>query len=365
MTDEEARLRSEIGRLNKIITALMDRAERSIGLPESDFGLFQRALMLEQQVKDRTASLESALRENKVINRTLRVSEAKYRAVVNHFPVGIAITSTDRIILEANEACCAIFGVKREEAEGKTVRVLYGTSPSFDEIGATIYPLVMEGGTFSGHVPMQRRDGVPIVVDLACRLIDPDQASLGMVWVVEDITERLRLETELSRLAAIDPLSGILNRRSFMTSAVVELDRAKRHRRPVSLLMLDIDYFKRINDTHGHLAGDEAIKAMAAACAANIRGGDVLGRIGGEEFAILLPDAGLSEAVVLAERLRLAITQIRIPAGDAFLSFTSSIGAAEMTEGSSSVELLISSADAALYAAKRSGRNKVAAETRP
>jgi diguanylate cyclase (GGDEF)-like protein len=125
--------------------------------------------------------------------------------------------------------------------------------------------------------------------------------------------------------------------------------------------MLDIDHFKRINDTFGHPVGDEAIKAMATTCAEAIRTIDHLGRLGGEEFAVILPDTDLAAALLVAERIRAAVAAIAIPAETANVIFTTSIGVAEQTPSDSSVESLLSRADAALYAAKNGGRNKVVA----
>ncbi|TAN61961.1 MAG: GGDEF domain-containing protein, partial [Magnetospirillum sp.] len=131
--------------------------------------------------------------------------------------------------------------------------------------------------------------------------------------------------------------------------------------RPLSGLMLDIDHFKRINDTFGHPVGDLAIKAMADACADAIRAIDALGRLGGEEFAIVLPDTELAAAVMVAERIRAAVSQIAIATDKEPVTFTTSIGVAQLTEADLSVEALLSRADAALYGAKNSGRNKVVA----
>ena len=183
----------------------------------------------------------------------------------------------------------------------------------------------------------------------------------GVIGVMMDITERKQMEAELRRLATTDALTGIFNRRHFMATATVEADRARRHHRPLVGLMLDIDHFKRINDTYGHPVGDVAIKAMAAACAEAIRTVDTLGRLGGEEFAIVLPDTELDAALVVAERIRVAVSQISIPTEKGVVCFTTSIGVAQWTGDDASAEALLSRADAALYAAKTGGRNKVVA----
>ncbi|CAA7619820.1 FOG: GGDEF domain [Candidatus Terasakiella magnetica] len=188
-----------------------------------------------------------------------------------------------------------------------------------------------------------------------------DNKPEGIIGVMLDITERKRMEAELRRYATTDALTGIFNRRHFMQTAATEIERSHRYKHSVSALMLDIDFFKRINDTFGHPVGDEAIKAMAAACRSAIRGEDILGRLGGEEFAIMLPETDLDAAMVAAERIRQAVSEISIPTPKGPVVFTASIGAAQLNETDSSVETLLSRADAALYEAKTGGRNRVVA----
>jgi diguanylate cyclase (GGDEF)-like protein len=138
------------------------------------------------------------------------------------------------------------------------------------------------------------------------------------------------------------------------------VDRARRHGRPLVALMLDIDHFKRINDSYGHPVGDVAIRALADVCTQEIRHEDVLGRLGGEEFAIVLTETDLDGALLVAERLRRAIADIRIPTEQGVVAFTTSIGVAERLDTDATIDSMLSRADMALYSAKRSGRNRVA-----
>ncbi len=172
------------------------------------------------------------------------------------------------------------------------------------------------------------------------------------------------LELELEVLATRDSLTGARNRASFMRIAAEELDRAARYVRPVSMLLLDIDRFKTVNDTHGHPAGDAVIKQLAVTCAAGLRTMDQLGRLGGEEFAILLPETDLPRAEQVAERLRVAVEAVRVPVGSKQLSFTVSIGVAERPSFET-LDQLMSRVDEALYAAKHGGRNQVQAAAEP
>jgi diguanylate cyclase (GGDEF)-like protein/PAS domain S-box-containing protein len=185
----------------------------------------------------------------------------------------------------------------------------------------------------------------------------------GTIGVLLDITHRKKMEEELRRMATTDPLTGINNRRHFMEVAVSEVERARRYFHPLSVMMLDIDYFKKVNDTYGHAAGDEVLKSMTSACTTLLRKGDAIGRLGGEEFAIILPDTAREGAIHLAERLRHAIEVLDVSSGEQRIRFTCSIGLSQLASGDHSFEAVLSRADEALYEAKRSGRNRVCEQT--
>lgn len=164
----------------------------------------------------------------------------------------------------------------------------------------------------------------------------------------------------VQRLADTDALTGAASRRHFELSAERDIARARRERRPLSLLMLDIDHFKSINDRYGHTGGDRVLQACVAACQARLRETDLVGRLGGEEFAVLLTDTALPDACRVADELRESLSRLRIPLGeDVPVGFTVSVGVAELDTGG--LDALVSVADEALYAAKRGGRNRVVA----
>jgi diguanylate cyclase (GGDEF)-like protein len=165
-------------------------------------------------------------------------------------------------------------------------------------------------------------------------------------------------ETVLRRLATTDPLTGTLNRRHFMELMTREQRRAERYSAVYSVLMIDIDHFKRINDTHGHQIGDRAIQAMSNACQKALRPTDLLARYGGEEFIITLTHTDQPGAAKVAERLREAVAQIELATEQGALKFTVSIGVSTFFKRSL-LEEIISRADQALYQAKTSGRNRV------
>ena len=185
----------------------------------------------------------------------------------------------------------------------------------------------------------------------------------GRMLTYVDITDLNDKANMLERLATTDPLTGLYNRRHFLGSLDAEWSRFQRYYRSVSVLMLDIDHFKSVNDRYGHAAGDEAIKAVAAACNEGKRKSDLVGRIGGEEFAVLLPETSLSRAKLVAERIRNRAMAIRLNAHQVQFGLTVSIGVAEASVSMSGIDALMGAADQALYQAKDEGRNRCIAWT--
>ena len=178
--------------------------------------------------------------------------------------------------------------------------------------------------------------------------------SFGMFWM-----EIQYLHVELARQAARDSLTGMLNRGSFLVEFERELARVRRGGTVLSVAMFDLDHFKRLNDTHGHPAGDEVLRSMAASMQASIRQPDILGRYGGEEFALLMPDTDADMAMRVAERIRTAVQLHGVEWNAQRLSITVSGGVAAFASHGVGADALIAAADAALYEAKRAGRNRV------
>ena len=183
----------------------------------------------------------------------------------------------------------------------------------------------------------------------------------GSLAIYRDINESKHLFAQLEELATTDALTGVPNRRSFLERATGEFSRAKRNRHDMSILMIDVDHFKAINDRHGHAAGDQVLRHIAQACNGALRGSDILGRIGGEEFAALLPEADGATAGLVASRLRRAVIDIANKTGATSTPVSVSIGIATTHLCTESLETIMANADAALYQAKQDGRNRAVA----
>jgi two-component system, NtrC family, C4-dicarboxylate transport sensor histidine kinase DctB len=180
---------------------------------------------------------------------------------------------------------------------------------------------------------------------------------------IEATNESLnKLNEHLDRLARIDSLTGAANRRHFQTCLDAELLRAGRYGRECSLVSVDIDHFKQINDRNGHAAGDEALRHFVQVTNRQLRGQDVLGRMGGEEFAVVLPETGIERAIAAAERIRHAVEATPARFGDTVIPMTASFGVACWKSPDESADALLQRTDAALYAAKSGGRNRVVAD---
>ncbi len=185
------------------------------------------------------------------------------------------------------------------------------------------------------------------------------RAEAARLLLEDEIAERRQLETKLRRLATTDGLTGALNRAEFLALGQRETERALHSSRDLVVLMLDVDHFKTINDRYGHAGGDCALRHLVALLQAGLRNVDRLGRLGGEEFAIMLPATAQEPAERVAQRLLTAVAGTNVPFGDTPIAMTVSIGLAIRRDTDRSIEQIIARADDALYRAKNTGRNRV------
>lgn len=192
-------------------------------------------------------------------------------------------------------------------------------------------------------------------------LADGDHILVGesLLKFIGQTSVEARYHEEIYQLATHDALTGLYNRRHFMEVLDKEISRALRHERDLALCIIDVDLFKPVNDTFGHIAGDEVLRRIAAVLRQYVRGDDIAARIGGEEFAVLLPEGGSPGAVAFAERLREAIAATIFSPGGQPRQITVSVGVAALRPPDTSRSALLAAADAALYRAKHEGRNRV------
>lgn len=225
-------------------------------------------------------------------------------------------------------------------------------------LGVAVCALLMQGlaAALTSPLPwlamMQTETGRSILVALVT--LAPAAATLGFVLMGSD-----RLINHARRVAAIDSLTGLPNRRAFMDASTKAIAHAARHGEALALLIVDVDHFKSVNDTYGHQVGDRAMVAIGAALAGELRQEDLVGRIGGEEFGVVLPQLSDSTALHVAERLRVAVRKVRVLANGQRIPLTVSVGVTQMQDASDDLSRLMRQADTAMYTAKDKGRDRV------
>ena len=284
------------------------------------------------------------------LERKLVTSESEHRTVVDLAPDAILVVSPGLSVTSANPAAAKIFALDRTTAM----------------IGLPLARILPDAEGLLGQnadEPQVRGDGrgirggssFPVAMAIA-RLQDG-----SLLVMATDITERARLTEELQQLARTDPLTGLANRRAFISAIENEFRRSKRFASPAAVLMIDVDHFKQVNDIHGHESGDRALVSLGKILTTMARATDLPARFGGEEFVVLLTGTDLPGGVEMAERIRAAISETRVasPAGD--IRFTVSVGVTTLADSDASWSDTIRRADQALYRAKASGRNAVVA----
>lgn len=300
----------------------------------------------------------------------LQESEKRFHSTFASAPIGMAIVGLDGHFIQVNEALANILGYTVKQLQKKIFQQI--THPEDLQTDLQQFEQLREG--LIKNYQMEKRyfhkKGNLIWALLSVSVVrDAADKALYFIAQIQDITERKFLMDKLANQARVDYLTNLSNRRYFMEQAEAELHRAHRYESPLALLMIDIDHFKNINDNYGHKTGDMVLQKLSDLLKQSLREVDVLGRIGGEEFAILLPESRLENAMEVAERLRLQVVNIKLleEKGEA-VNFTVSIGVAllnndKLMNTSKSLDALFSSADEALYKAKHNGRNCVCVAT--
>ncbi len=294
--------------------------------------------------------------------RRLKQADAWFSAIVtgvNDFAL-LSLDATGRIN-GWNPSGLRQTGFTDKEVLGRTLNLFYLPE---DAVSGKALEQVDHARRDGWHIDegwRKRRDGSRYWCQSLVAALEEDNGEvIGFSVVLRDVTEGKVTGDELRRLLITDHLTGVANRARFYELGEAEVARWRRFGRPLSALMIDADHFKRINDTYGHPAGDAVLKVLARTCQDLLRSTDVIGRLGGEEFGVLLPGLDLESARLIGERVRAAVEALRVDTDGQTIAFTVSIGCAAMGGAADGVAALLQAADRALYAAKRGGRNQVA-----
>jgi diguanylate cyclase (GGDEF)-like protein/PAS domain S-box-containing protein len=287
----------------------------------------------------------------------LRRSEERLRALHRNASDIVAILDSAGTLTYEASSADHILGFSSVEMTGKPLAEFVPPDQLSDVRGFIGVLLGNSGTTATVELKMRHADGGWRDMEVFGKNLLHDPAIDGLVVNARDISERKRFMAELERLSETDSLTDTLNRRGFMRLAEREFDRARRNGQPLSLVMIDIDHFKAVNDSFGHAAGDMVLAMVADDCRRHIRSTDILSRFGGEEFLILLADAPLETTHEIVDRLHQGIAGGRVTTIKGEVSVTASFGIAMIDCRAVDLETAIRFADEALYEAKNSGRN--------
>jgi diguanylate cyclase (GGDEF)-like protein/PAS domain S-box-containing protein len=300
--------------------------------------------------------------ERKQIESALEVAQERFRSAFDHAPIGMALLDLKGRFSEVNDSLCDMLGYSREQLEGMRLESI--THPdefaadqeAFEDMRAgsrTAYGTERRYLHASGHILHCALN--------ATTLTDPDGHARAFLSQIQDITDRRRQEEQLEYLAGHDSLTGLLNRRSFAQALEAHTGMVERYGPIGTVLMIDVDRFKFVNDTLGHQAGDELIVRIAQLLVDRLRDSDVIARLGGDEFAVLLPRADSEAAETVARSVLETLRSARLPIAGSERRITASIGVASFEDmtGLSAEDVLIN-ADLAMYDAKEEGRDRIA-----
>lgn len=301
----------------------------------------------------RDLTVEKALRSKLAESRNFLAD------VIENSPAATYVKNREGRYLLVNRMHEEVTGMSRAQTLGKTDAEIFPTSAA-DAYRRVDQEVMTTGRTVEAEETLVDKRGEACFLSIKFPTRNTAGEITGICGISTDITQIKHYQRELERLSRFDDLTNLYNRRHFVTLARHELSRSKRYGGKLSVMMVDIDHFKRVNDNHGHKTGDIVLATIAGQIRQALRDTDIAGRLGGEEFSIILPETELGNAILVAERLRQQVAASAIEIGNGnTLNCTLSIGVADLGDEAEDVEKLLHRADLALYEAKNNGRNKV------
>jgi len=322
--------------------------------------------------------------ERKQAEEALRVAEADYRAIFERASVGIFRSTVDGRFLKVNRIMAEMFGYPSPEEMIDDVKSIAEQIYAEPEVRRDLTRQLTEHGEFIGFESLDRRkDGslfwtsmnVRVAKNMAGEILYYEGFVMDITGLkqaedaLKDLNEQLNLrilqvenlQAEMHEQALHDPLTGLHNRRYLDETLAREITRAGRENDPISIIMIDIDHFKTINDTYGHSVGDKFLVEIANLMKNHARGSDIVCRFGGEEFLLVLPGTDINSAVKRAEEIRIRCAELILQHAGKDLNLTMSFGVASYPEHGQAADELIIKADNAMYRSKQAGRNRVTA----
>jgi diguanylate cyclase (GGDEF)-like protein/PAS domain S-box-containing protein len=288
----------------------------------------------------------------------LQASKADLVSIFDQLPDVFYRTDMQGVLTKISPACYDLLGYREGELLGTRLSAYYTTPEERQKI---VLAIIAGGGKATRvEAALRHKNGSTVWISSSAFVRhDADGQPIFIEGMARDVTERKRMEDQLVALSRTDGLTGVYSRRHFMDKSEEVINMMKRYRHPASMMIADLDHFKAVNDNYGHHAGDLALKAFTDVCRQEIRESDILGRLGGEEFGLMLPETTIQQAQILAERIRKSVEDIVIKVDSESIRLTVSIGRVKLNTDDTTLDVVMGCADRAMYQAKALGRNQV------